>query len=156
MIVIGEFQMIEKTLVFFKPDAIERNIVNDIFEKYIVGNGFKVVSLKPEIVTKEKILMHYKDNLKDKTLDIINRVIDFYNGKLIIILILEKENAILEFRNILGASDPIMANKNTIRGEYANDSYYIAEHEKRSCRNIMHASDSKSSFKYEFSIWFNK
>lgn len=146
----------EKTLVFFKPDAIERNIVDTIFVEFIFKNGFDVIRIKPMLVTKDLITEHYKDNLKDKSEEIVRRVVDFYDGKWILLLILQRENAIKKMREILGDSDPITSGPETIRGKFGDDSYELAENEKRSCRNIMHAADSQESFQYEFSIWFKK
>lgn len=145
----------ERTLVFFKPDAFERNIIYEIVNTYIIPMGFRIVSVKPIIVNKEKILEHYNENLKGKSQDIVQRVLKFYINKMILILVLEKDNAICDFRKILGTSDPSKSPNRTIRGDYCDDSYELAEKEKRSCRNIMHASDSYESYIKEFNIWLN-
>lgn len=146
----------ERTLTFFKPDAIDRKIVSEIYEKYIRPNGFNVVSINPVLVTRELILKHYEENLKNCDEDICNRVVEFYEGKMILVLILEKENAIKDMRKILGSTDPSKSAKDTIRGEYGDDCYEVADRERRSCRNIMHASDSIEEFEREYSVWFAK
>lgn len=146
--------MKEKTLVFFKPDALERNIVNEIYEEFIYKNGFRVISINMVCVSRDLILRHYENNLKHVSKDIISRVVTFYEGKRILILVLEKENAIADFRKILGNSDPAKCDLNTIRGKYGEDSYELADKEGRSCKNIMHASDSISEFNREYMVWF--
>lgn len=88
-----------KTLVFYKPDCIERNLVNTIFKEFILENNFKIMELKPVTVTREKIIKHYKNNLLDKFKDIVERVVKFYENKIIIVMILERENAISKMRN---------------------------------------------------------
>ena len=102
------------------------------------------------------ILKHYEENLKNCDEDICNRVVEFYEGKMILVLILEKENAIKDMRKILGSTDPSKSAKDTIRGEYGDDCYEVADRERRSCRNIMHASDSIEEFEREYSVWFAK
>ena len=145
----------EKTLVFFKPDAIERGIVDDIIDNFIIKEGFVIKSIKPVIVTPDKILEHYHKNLLNHSKEIYYRVLEYFVNKMILILILEKSNAIKDMRMILGHSDPSKSGPHTIRGKYCNDSYDLAESENRSCKNIMHASDSIQAFEAEFKIWYS-
>lgn len=147
--------MVERTLIFFKPDAIERGIVNEIIEKYIIKNSFKIISVKPVVVCERQIFAHYNKNLRDKKEEIYKRVSEFYTDKMILLILLEKDNAILEMRRIIGMSDPVFSPSGTIRGDYGDDSYEQAEIEERSCRNILHASDSHDEFIREYDIWFN-
>ena len=145
---------LEETLIFFKPDAIKLNLVNTIYKEFILKNKFKIISIKPMLVTKDLILKHYEKNLALCTSDVINRVVNFYDNELILLMILQKSKAIKDMRDILGNSDPSLASRNTIRGKYGSDSYLTAEKEKRSCRNLVHASDSYDEYIRERLIWF--
>lgn len=144
----------EETLIFFKPDCLNRELVHVIYEEFIFPNNFTVMSVKPITVTRKLILAHYEKNLVGCSQDVIERVVKFYEGKSILLMILKKEHAIFDMRTMLGNSDPSCSEPNTIRGKYGDDSYESADKEKRSCRNLVHASDSKEEYLRERKIWF--
>ncbi len=60
-------------------------------------------------------------------------------------MILEGENAVKRVRELIGKTDPSVAEKGTIRGDFANDSILKGNLERRSCRNVIHASDGESA-----------
>lgn len=144
----------EETLIFFKPDCINRGLVHIIYEEFILQNDFVIMSVKPITVTRKLILAHYEKNLAECSKEVIERVVRFYEGQSILLMILKKENAIEEMRTLLGCSDPSCSAPFTIRGKYGDDSYELADKENRSCRNLVHASDSKHEYLRERKIWF--
>jgi len=151
---LGGLMMKENTLVILKPDCLERNLVEKCVSRLIeIG---KIERIKYHIVKTEEILKHYQENLINQPNEIKNRVLDYFVNKAVIIITLSGIDIIKRVRDLIGASDPSKAKKNSIRGEFCNDSYELAESENRSCRNIIHASDSKISYKYEYDIWFSK
>lgn len=110
--------------------------------------------LKYHTVSSDEILRHYSDNLINSDDSIKKRVLDYFVNKEIIIIILEGPDIIKKVRRLVGESDPSLSSKETIRGRFGIDSYKQADIENRSCRNIIHASDSQTTFEYEKSIWF--
>lgn len=144
--------MYEKTLIILKPDCLERDITTDCVE--ILLQLGRIVELKCCKVSSNTILKHYEKNLKKVDEDIKNRVLDYFVNKYVVVLVLEGQDIITRVRKIIGASDPSLASKGTIRGDFGMDSYEIAELEKRSCRNIVHASDSIEAYNLEYNIWF--
>lgn len=141
-------------MIFFKPDCLNRGLVHVIYEEFILPNDFVVMSVKPITVTRELILTHYEKNLAECSEEVIERVVRFYEGQSILLMILKKENAIKEMRTLLGTSDPACSSPTTIRGKYGDDSYELADKENRSCRNLVHASDSTQEYLRERKIWF--
>ncbi|MDT3959791.1 nucleoside-diphosphate kinase [Staphylococcus kloosii] len=144
--------MREKTLIILKPDCLEKHIVNKVIERLLkVG---QIINMDFCLVNSEKITQHYSDNLKKWPMDITYRVINYFVNKNVIILVLEGEDICRKVREIIGDSDPANACEDTIRGDFSEDSYELALAEKRSCYNIIHASDNYEQFKKEYTIWF--
>lgn len=145
----------EKTLILFKPDANRRRLIAPILLN-ILQNQFLISEISVCNATKEMVYEHYKQNLTGDDGTILNRIYEYFSQSPIIAMTLEKENAIKDMRKLIGASDPITADKNSIRGKWSADSYAKAEREGRSCRNLIHATDSASAYKREYNIWFKR
>ncbi|WP_185953307.1 nucleoside-diphosphate kinase [Enterococcus casseliflavus] len=144
----------EETLIILKPDCIERNLTEVCIKRLLkIGN---IKKMKTCEVKSKQILEHYSENLKVVDQDIKNRVLDYFVNKTVIVIVLDGENIIKNVRNEIGTSDPSESPLGTIRRDYCNDSYKIAEIEQRSCRNIIHASDSVHSYEKEFRVWFKE
>ncbi|MCO6019381.1 nucleoside-diphosphate kinase [Carnobacterium divergens] len=144
----------EQTLIILKPDCLEREIVSKVTSKLLEKGTIKKMSYLR--VTNDKILKHYEENLKNCPIDITHRISNYFVNKQVIVIILEGKDICKKMRDLIGASDPENAEVGTIRHDFGIDSYDKALSEKRSCENIIHASDNPKEFRREYSIWFPK
>ncbi|MCL5665982.1 MAG: nucleoside-diphosphate kinase, partial [Candidatus Thermoplasmatota archaeon] len=125
----------ERTLVLIKPDGIKRKLAGSVIQRF-ENKGLRICALKMLQVTKEMAEKHYAVH-KDKPF--FNDLVNYITSYPIMAMILEGRNAISVVRNLCGATDGSKAAPGTIRGDYSNS---IQE-------NIVHASDSEDSYKYE-------
>ncbi len=131
----------ERTLGIIKPDAVSKGYAGKILA-IVEENGFKIVGLKKIKLTKEKAEGFYYVH-KDKPF--FNSLTDFMSEGPIIVMVLEKENAIADWRKLMGATNPENAEEGTLRKMFAENIE----------RNAVHGSDSPESAKYEISYFFN-
>tara|TARA_Y100001970_G_C13953922_1_gene709661 strand:+ start:416 stop:832 length:417 start_codon:yes stop_codon:yes gene_type:complete len=132
----------DRTFSIIKPDATKRNITGSI-NKIIEDNGLNIIAQKRIKLTKDKAEGFYSIH-KDKPF--FNDLIDFMTSGPIIIQVLQGENAVEQYRKIMGATNPENAENGTIRKEYALN---IQE-------NSVHGSDSKENAKIEIDYFFEK
>ena len=132
--------MIQKTLSIIKPDAVERNLEENIKEKFL-KNKLKIKKTKKIQVTKEEAADFYKVH---QTKPFYDRLCNYLSSGPILVMILEGENAIEENRKIMGATDPKNAEEGTIRKEYGISID----------KNSVHGSDSPDNAKKEIDFFF--
>jgi len=145
--------MIERTLVLIKPDGIAAGLENEIKER-LTATGLEIVAEKVEQADAAMASLHYDDLDVRKSPEIKQIMVDFLSSGSVEALIVEGENAIAETRRIIGATEPISADKGTIRGDLATDSYNAANGENRALLNLVHASDSPENAAREIQLWF--
>lgn len=130
----------QKTLILFKPDAVEKNLVGEILKRLQAeGNivrGMKMMSLSPELLAE-----HYA-HITDRPF--YPRLVQFMTSAPVIALALEGENVISKTREALGPTDSTVAEKGTIRGDFGINSMF----------NICHASDSPEAAETELKRFF--
>ena len=131
---------IEQTLSIIKPDAVERNLTENI-KKFFVENKLKIVKEKKIQVSKEEAAEFYKIHQIKPFYD---RLCSYLSSGPITVMILEGENAIKENRRIMGATDPKKAEKGTIRKQYGLSID----------KNSVHGSDSLENAKKEIQFFF--
>ena len=131
---------IEQTLSIIKPDAVERNIGNEIKEIF-VKNGFNILKEKKIQLTKSEAELFYKVH---ETKPFYNDLCTYLSSGPIVVMILEGENAVLFNRKLMGATDPKKAEDNTIRKLYGISID----------KNSVHGSDSVDNAKKEISFFF--
>ena len=131
----------EKTLVLIKPDATERNIIGNIISFYEKG-GLKISEIKILKAPIEKAKLHYAEHIGRPYFD---ELISYITRSPLCALIIEGEDAINKVRQINGNTDPLTADKNTIRGSFG-----LSKTE-----NSVHASDSPENALKEIGIWFS-
>ena len=102
---------IEQTLSIIKPDAVERNLDNEIKEMF-KSNGFKIVDEKKIQIEKAEAEKFYKVH---ETKPFYNDLCAYLSSGPIVVMILEKENAVLANRDLMGATNPKDAAEGTIR-----------------------------------------
>ena len=132
----------EETLALIKPDAVKRNIIGHIL-LLIEKDGFIIKKMKM-IKMSEEIAKSFYSVHSGKPF--YNKLIEYMTSGNVVALVLEKDNAVLEYRQLIGATNPEEAEDNTIRKLYAIDQTY----------NSVHGSDSINSAKNEISIIFNE
>ena len=144
------------TFVMIKPDAIGRDLDQEI-KNFFVRQGYKVKREKTLKVNKSLILAHYDEVIKRiGTSDFKKAVInEFYNKSVVILEVSSKDQDIVsKVRELIGATDPALAKRNTIRGIHGLDSLSQARAENRMLRNLVHASDSDLNAAKELKLWF--
>ena len=105
----------EQTLSIIKPDAVERNL-DDKIKSVFINKGFKIVKEKKIKLEKEEAEKFYKVH---ETKPFYNDLCAYLSSGPIVVMTLEKENAILDNRELMGATNPKEAEIGTIRNEFA-------------------------------------
>ncbi|MHC1698211.1 MAG: nucleoside-diphosphate kinase [Geobacteraceae bacterium] len=131
----------ERTFAIIKPDAVERNIIGSILAK-IESAGFTVVGLKRIRLTNVQAMGFYYVH-KDRPF--YGELCSYMASGPVVALVLEKENAIADWRALMGATNPADAAAGTIRKEFGLS---LGE-------NSVHGSDSSESAAYEIPYFFN-
>ena len=131
---------IEKTLSIIKPDAVERNLQDEIKKKFI-ENGFNILNEKKIQISKAEAEEFYKVH---QTKPFYNDLCGYLSSGPIVVMILEKDNAVIENRKLMGATDPQKAEEGTIRKMYGISID----------KNSVHGSDSPENAKIEIDFFF--
>ena len=129
----------EQTLSIIKPDAVERNLENEIKEIFI-NKGFKIVNEKIQI-EKSEAEKFYKVH---ETKPFYNDLCAYLSSGPIVVMVLEKENAVISDRELMGATNPEDADEGTIRKRYGISID----------KNSVHGSDSVENAKIEIDFFF--
>ena len=130
----------QKTLSIIKPDAVERNLENEIKEMFKM-NGFNILSEKKIQLEKSEAEKFYKVH---ETKPFYNDLCAYLSSGPIVVMILEKENAVLGNRELMGATNPNDAEEGTIRKKYGISID----------KNSVHGSDSLDNAKIEIDFFF--
>jgi nucleoside-diphosphate kinase len=144
------------TLILLKPDAMQRQLDQDILT-FFTSRGLTIVRQARVKVKKATILRHYEEVIARIGKGPFRQyVIKEFVGQTVLVAELESPSpdVIEQVRDWVGATDPVLASKDSIRGMYGEDSLYQARDEERMLRNLIHASDAKESVKRELQLWF--
>jgi nucleoside-diphosphate kinase len=131
---------IEQTLSIIKPDAVERNLENEIKEMF-KSKGFKILKEKKIQIEKSEAENFYKVH---ETKPFYSELCSYLSSGPIVVMILEKENAVLKNRELMGATNPKDADEGTIRKKYGISID----------KNSVHGSDSIENAKIEIDFFF--
>ncbi len=131
---------IEQTLSIIKPDAVERNLIEEI-KNIFVKNNLKIKENKKIHLTKEEAAEFYKVHQSKPFYD---DLCSYLSSGPIVVMILEGENAVISNRKLMGATDPKQAQENTIRKLYGISID----------KNSVHGSDSIDNAKKEIKFFF--
>ena len=131
---------IEQTLSIIKPDAVERNLDNEIKEMF-KNNGFFILKEKKIQIEKSEAEKFYKVH---ETKPFYNDLCSYLSSGPIVVMILEKENAVQGNRDLMGATNPEDAEEGTIRKKYGISID----------KNSVHGSDSVENAKIEIDFFF--
>ena len=131
---------LEKTLSIIKPDAVERNLENEI-KGLFKNKGFSILKEKKIQIDKTEAEKFYKVH---ETKPFYNDLCSYLSSGPIVVMILEKENAILDNRELMGSTNPLEAKEGTIRKKYGISID----------KNSVHGSDSPDNAKIEIDFFF--
>ena len=131
---------VEQTLSIIKPDAVERNLDQQI-KSIFIKNGFKIIKEKKIKLEKNEAEQFYKVH---QTKPFYNDLCEYLSSGPILVMVLEKKDAVLANRNLMGATDPTKAEEGTIRKKYGISID----------KNSVHGSDSPENAKIEIDFFF--
>ena len=129
------------TFTMIKPEAVEAGNIGAILNK-IESSGFRIVAMKKVALSKERAGEFYEVH---KERPFYSELVDYMSSGPIIAAILEKNNAVADFRELIGATDPSEAKPGTIRHEYAESKG----------KNAVHGSDSDENAQIEANFHFS-
>ena len=132
---------IEKTLSIIKPDAVERNLVGNIIRK-IEEQDLDIIEMKMLQLSENESSKFYEIH-KEKPF--FSKLVDYMTSGKIVIMVLEGDNAINKYRDLIGLTDPNKAKEGSIRKLYALNT----------TQNSVHGSDSLENAKREIEFFFN-
>ena len=133
--------MMQRTLSIIKPDAVERNLIGSVMQM-IEGAGLKVVAMKMLHLSKKEAEGFYAVH-KEKPF--FGELTDYMTSGPIVVSVLEGDDAIKRYRDVMGATNPANAAEGTIRKTYAQSLQ----------ANSVHGSDAPETAAYEISYFFN-
>ena len=132
---------VEQTLSLIKPDAVERNLEEEI-KQFFVKSGFTIAKQKKVKLEKKDAEIFYKVH---ETRPFYNDLCNYLSSGPIVAMILEKVDAVSENRKVMGATDPAKADEGTLRKKYGLSID----------KNSVHGSDSEENAKKEIDFFFN-
>lgn len=147
---------IQKTLIIFKPDAVQRGIVGEILTRF-ERVGLKIVGAKMLAPTRDQYYEHYENIGKmvsrrgKKAFDV---TVDFMLQGPVIAMVLEGIDAVALVRKLVGTTEPKTAEVGTIRGDYSHISFDYADATGKSTPNLIHASGNPEEAEQEVNYWF--
>lgn len=133
---------IERTLSIVKPDAVAKNVIGNIYNRFETA-GLKLVAVKMMNLSVEKASGFYAEHEGKPFFD---GLVTFMTSGPVVVQVLEGENAISVNRTLMGATDPAKADEGTIRKDFAESVGH----------NAAHGSDSTESAKREISYFFEE
>ena len=131
---------LQRTFSIIKPDAVKKNAIGDILAQ-IEKSGFRILSLKKLEISKHQAEQFYAVHASRP---FFGSLTDFMSSGPLVVLALEKENAIADLRKLMGATNPANAEEGTIRKKWASS----IEH------NAIHGSDAEETARFELSFFF--
>tara|TARA_B100000953_G_C17902180_1_gene384742 strand:+ start:119 stop:529 length:411 start_codon:yes stop_codon:yes gene_type:complete len=132
---------IEQTLSIIKPDAVERNLIEEIKNEF-KSNGFSIKNEKKIKLEKNEAENFYQVH---QSKPFYNDLCEYLSSGTILVMILEKLNAVMDNRKLMGATDPQKAEEGTLRKKYGISID----------KNSVHGSDSVDNAKIEIDFFFS-
>ncbi|MEO5929900.1 MAG: nucleoside-diphosphate kinase [Candidatus Kapaibacterium sp.] len=130
----------ERTLCIIKPDAVRKNVIGEIIAM-LTGGGFTVLGLKLIQLSRQDAERFYEVH---KERPFYGGLVEFMSGGPVVVVALAKENAVADYRKLIGATDPAEAEEGTVRKRFASSKG----------ENAVHGSDSVENGKNEIAFFF--
>ncbi len=173
----------QRALLIIKPDGVQRGIIGKILSRFETV-GLKIIGLKFEWATKEKVIAHYPEtdawfkkvgertlfNYAKKNLDakkvfktddavsigkiVKGWLVTYFQESPVFMAVVEGYDCIEIVRKLSGNTIPVLAAPGTIRGDFSHDTIDLANEQNRPLRNLIHASDTVKDGEKEIKVWF--
>ena len=130
----------QRTLAILKPDCVRKQLIGEVLHR-IEAAGFKICALHMQKLTRDKVEGFYAVHCSRP---FYGELVDFMTSGACVPMVLEKENAVEDFRALIGATDPGEADIGTIRKDFADNKG----------ENIVHGSDSEANAQIEIAYFF--
>jgi len=147
---------VQKTLVVFKPDTVQRGIVGEILSRF-ERVGLKIVATKMIAPDKKHYYKHYEEIGKMVTRrgeTAFNVTLNMMIDGPVIAMVFEGVEAVALVRKLVGPTEPKSALPGTIRGDYSHMSFGYADTEEKGIPNLIHASGDEEEAEQEIAHWF--
>ena len=132
----------ERTLSIIKPDGVKKGLIGEIIKRF-EHHGFRIMGMKMVHITRKEAEGFYAVH---RERPFFGSLTEFMSSGPIVVMVLERENAIQKNREIMGATDPANADAGTIRREFADNVE----------QNIVHGSDAPETARTEIAYLFNE
>ena len=153
-----ENQDIQKTLILFKPDTLQRGLVGEILTRF-ERVGLKIIATKMLAPDKEHYFKHYEEIGKMVTRrgeHTFNITLDMMVQGPVIAMVLEGVEAVALVRKLIGPTEPKSASPGTIRGDFSHMSFGYADEKDKGIPNLIHASGDIDEAEKEIKNWFSE
>jgi nucleoside-diphosphate kinase len=138
---VKETEIVQRTLAILKPDCVGKKLIGKVIKR-IEAEGFKIVAMKLATLNSKTAGEFYAVH---KARPFFYDLVSFMSSGPCLPMVLEKENAIEDFRKIIGATDPAQAEEGTVRKMYADSKE----------QNIIHGSDAPATAAFEIGYFFS-
>jgi nucleoside-diphosphate kinase len=131
----------ERTLTIIKPECVAEKHIGDIIQR-VEKAGFEILAIRMVNLAKEEAEMFYQVH---KERPFYQELVEYMSRKKVVVMVLEKDNCVEEFRQFIGATDPQKATEGTIRRDFGTNIQ----------NNCIHASDSQENAVIEIGFFFS-
>jgi nucleoside-diphosphate kinase len=148
---------IERTLILFKPDAVQRGVVGEILTRF-ERVGLKIVGTKMIAPDTAHYHKHYEEIgqvITRRGEATFNNVLSMMNEGPVIAMVLEGVEAVELVRKLVGSTEPKSSAPGTIRGDFSHMSYGYGDSQEKGIPNLIHASGDLADAKQEIPHWFS-
>ena len=149
---------IERTLILFKPDAVQRGVVGEILTRF-ERVGLKIVGTKMISPTVEHFHKHYEEIgqvITRRGQKVFDNVLSNMTDGPVIAMVLEGIEAVDLVRKLVGSTEPKSSAPGTIRGDFSHMSYGYGDEQDKGIPNLIHASGDQDDAKKEIPHWFSE
>ncbi len=148
---------IERTLVLFKPDAVQRGVVGEILTRF-ERVGLKIVATKMIAPDEKHYYKHYEEIgqvITRRGEETFKNVLTMMQDGPVIAMVFEGVEAVDLVRKLVGSTEPKSSAPGTIRGDFSHMSYGYGDEQKKGIPNLIHASGDLSDAQKEIPHWFS-
>jgi nucleoside-diphosphate kinase len=148
---------VERTLVLFKPDAVQRGIIGEILTRF-ERVGLKIVGTKMIFPDRDHYYRHYEDigqMVTRRGQQAFDVTLEMMQLGPVVAMVLEGVEAVSLVRKMVGGTEPKSAAPGTIRGDFSHMSFEYADGKKKGIPNLIHASGDPEEAEKEIGIWFS-
>lgn len=148
---------LERTLILFKPDALQRGLVGEILTRF-ERVGLRIVATKMVAPDKQHFHTHYEDIgqvITRRGETVFNQVLGMMTDGPVIAMVFEGVEAVELVRKLVGSTEPKSSAPGTVRGDFSHMSYGYADTAEKGIPNLIHASGDSEEAVKEVAHWFS-